>query len=139
MKTIIFILTTNDIILYRAIDEENIATESMDGDNVCERLGLYGWKYWKQSCYYFKEKKLTWIAAKERCEALSESAHLVVMNTQEEYDFVKNYSASSSFWFGCTDIEHEGTWICFGETEQKYFQEAPSSSVGYWGKIMYTI
>ncbi|XP_073480467.1 uncharacterized protein [Aquarana catesbeiana] len=65
-----------------------------------------GWKHYGLSCYYLSSDKKPWIASKKDCE--DRKAHLVVINSEEEMNFLRGIANRKTFWIGLTDAD--GTW-----------------------------
>ncbi|XP_045194632.2 perlucin-like [Mercenaria mercenaria] len=100
--------------------------------SVCQLLGVTllstvvsacqsGWNGYRDSCYQFNVvNKQSWSDAKNECHKVN--AHLVVIETQEENDFLAahlnglisstdiHHDSASSVWIGGSDDDTEGFW-----------------------------
>ncbi|XP_074990247.1 C-type lectin domain family 17, member A-like [Calonectris borealis] len=69
-----------------------------------------GWKVFEKSCYSFSTETMSWSDAKEICA--DQGAHLVVINSDQEQNFLRdNINNSSTYWLGVTDELEEGSWV----------------------------
>ncbi|XP_067437282.1 CD209 antigen-like protein E isoform X2 [Thunnus thynnus] len=64
------------------------------------------WKYFSGSFYYISSNMKTWNESRTDC--LQRWADLVVVNSEEEQEFINQYR--KTMWIGLTDSEREGTW-----------------------------
>ncbi|XP_077327152.1 uncharacterized protein LOC143961705 isoform X4 [Lithobates pipiens] len=65
-----------------------------------------GWKRYGLNCYYLSSDSKPWNDSKKECE--DREAHLVVINSEEEMNFLRGIANQKSFWIGLTDAD--GTW-----------------------------
>lgn len=81
---------------------------------------------------YEYDSVTTWEEAKAFCENLG--GHLAIISSQEENDYVYNLMRESGYesaYFGLTDKEEEGNWVCVDGTPAEYLNwnaEEPSNS-----------
>ncbi|KAM6360700.1 C-type lectin domain family 17, member A-like [Pluvialis apricaria] len=68
-----------------------------------------GWKTFEKSCYSFSMETMSWSDAQEIC--VDQGAHLVIINSEPEQNFLKENIKSSTYWLGVTDQLVEGTWV----------------------------
>nr|XP_009935902.1 PREDICTED: CD209 antigen-like protein A [Opisthocomus hoazin] len=69
-----------------------------------------GWKIFEKSCYSFSTEMMSWADAKESCA--DQGAHLVIVNSELEQEFLKdNINSSRTYWLGVTDQLEEGIWV----------------------------
>ncbi|XP_074666730.1 C-type lectin domain family 17, member A-like isoform X1 [Strix aluco] len=81
-----------------------------------------GWKVFEKSCYSFSTETMSWLDAKEICA--DQGAHLVIVNSEMEQNFLKdNMNSSSTYWLGVTDQLEEGTWV---------WTNGERTSISYW-------
>ncbi|KAJ8790926.1 hypothetical protein J1605_021020 [Eschrichtius robustus] len=67
------------------------------------------WVHFQSSCYFFSTNTMTWSASSKNCSSMG--AHLVVINTQEEQEFLYNMKPKrKEFYIGLTDQVTEGQW-----------------------------
>ncbi|XP_047194767.1 C-type lectin domain family 10 member A-like [Hippoglossus stenolepis] len=72
-----------------------------------------GWDFFQTSCYLFSKTSMTWHAARDWCNG--HESHLVILTTDEEWDFVTSQSRGAFYWIGLTD-EREGHWEWVNQT-----------------------
>ncbi|KAF7643058.1 hypothetical protein LDENG_00245600 [Lucifuga dentata] len=72
-----------------------------------------GWDLFQSSCYYFSSSVLSWDEARDWCEG--HESHLVILNTNEEWDFVTHHRPHTFFWVGLTD-GRTGKWEWVNQT-----------------------
>uniref|UniRef100_A0A8C3B6C9 C-type lectin domain-containing protein n=1 Tax=Cyclopterus lumpus TaxID=8103 RepID=A0A8C3B6C9_CYCLU len=65
-----------------------------------------GWLYFSGSVYYISSLKKSWLESREDC--VQRSADLVIISSEEEQNFVRNFL--KHMWIGLTDRETEGRW-----------------------------
>ncbi|XP_076019328.1 asialoglycoprotein receptor 1 [Genypterus blacodes] len=71
------------------------------------------WDLSGSSCYYFSSTVLTWYKARDWCE--EHESHLVILMTDEEWDFVTKQALGALYWTGLTD-ERTGKWEWVNQT-----------------------
>ncbi|XP_031427019.1 CD209 antigen-like protein E [Clupea harengus] len=76
-------------------------------DRLDKRLDeLVGWKSFESRLYFFSIAEKTWNESREDCK--QRGADLVIINSQEEQNFVSAHARET--WIGLTDSEIEGQW-----------------------------
>ncbi|XP_068128057.1 asialoglycoprotein receptor 1-like [Hyperolius riggenbachi] len=65
-----------------------------------------GWKAFQLSCYFYSSAGKSWTESKRTCETMN--SHLVVINSEEEQDFLFVLTKGKYTWIGLTDVS--GTW-----------------------------
>ncbi|KAE8277419.1 Asialoglycoprotein receptor 2 [Larimichthys crocea] len=71
------------------------------------------WDIFGSSCYYFSRTPLAWHDARDWCNG--HESHLVIINTDEEWDFVIKHAMGVFYWVGLTD-ERTGKWEWVNQT-----------------------
>uniref|UniRef100_A0A8C5ZN53 C-type lectin domain family 4 member E n=1 Tax=Marmota marmota marmota TaxID=9994 RepID=A0A8C5ZN53_MARMA len=67
------------------------------------------WKHFQSSCYFFSTNTMSWLSSSRNCSGMG--AHLVVINTQEEQEFLYHAKPKKrEFFIGLTDQVVEGEW-----------------------------
>ncbi|XP_073932237.1 C-type lectin domain family 4 member A isoform X2 [Castor canadensis] len=67
------------------------------------------WKSFSSHCYFFSTYSKSWSKSEEDCSRMQ--AHLLVINTKEEQDFViKNVHPSYAYYIGLSDPEGQNHW-----------------------------
>uniref|UniRef100_A0A9J7Y6L1 Si:ch73-122g19.1 n=1 Tax=Cyprinus carpio carpio TaxID=630221 RepID=A0A9J7Y6L1_CYPCA len=81
-------------------------------DQLINQLSILGkddkWFYYQFSFYYMSNETKSWTESRQDC--LKKEADLIIINSSEEQDFVKNNTANREFWIGVTDSDVEGIW-----------------------------
>ncbi|OBS80079.1 hypothetical protein A6R68_21718, partial [Neotoma lepida] len=73
------------------------------------------WKHFQSSCYFFSTTTLTWPSSLKNCSQMG--AHLVVINTPEEQEFLfQTKPKKKEFYIGLTDQVVEGQWQWVDDT-----------------------
>uniref|UniRef100_A0A3Q3LRK5 Asialoglycoprotein receptor 1-like n=1 Tax=Mastacembelus armatus TaxID=205130 RepID=A0A3Q3LRK5_9TELE len=72
-----------------------------------------GWEAFGSSCYFYSKMSLTWHEAKDWCNG--HESHLVILLTDEDWDFVTQHTMGAFHWVGLTD-ERTGKWEWVNET-----------------------
>ncbi|XP_034501395.1 C-type lectin domain family 4 member E isoform X4 [Ailuropoda melanoleuca] len=67
------------------------------------------WVHFQSSCYFFSTNTMSWTSSLKNCSDMG--AHLVVINTQEEQEFLFFAKPKRrEFYIGLTDQVTEGQW-----------------------------
>ncbi|XP_041812051.1 C-type lectin domain family 4 member E-like isoform X2 [Chelmon rostratus] len=66
------------------------------------------WKRFRCSCYYRSTEAKTWSASRSECQ--SRGGDLVVINSKEEHDFVKELNKQEASWIGLQSVKADGWW-----------------------------
>ncbi|XP_063454710.1 C-type lectin domain family 10 member A isoform X1 [Pan paniscus] len=67
------------------------------------------WVGHQDSCYWFSRSGMSWAEAETYCQL--KNAHLVVINSREEQNFVQKYLGSAYTWMGLSDPEGAWKWV----------------------------
>ncbi|XP_006875556.1 PREDICTED: C-type lectin domain family 4 member E [Chrysochloris asiatica] len=80
-----------------------------DGSGSVKNCCPLNWEHFQSSCYFFSTDTRTWALSVKNCSDMG--AHLVVINTQEEQEFLFHAKPKSKeFYIGLTDQIVEGQW-----------------------------
>ncbi|XP_051248629.1 asialoglycoprotein receptor 1-like [Dicentrarchus labrax] len=71
------------------------------------------WNNFGTSCYFFSKTPLTWDDARDWCNG--HESHLVILTTDDEWDFVTGHTSGAFYWVGLTD-ERTGKWEWVNQT-----------------------
>ncbi|KAF3698359.1 Asialoglycoprotein receptor 1 [Channa argus] len=93
----------------------------------------FNWDLFGSSCYYFSSLSLSWNRSKDWCE--KEGSHLVILTTNEEWDFVTHHTMPNPFWVGLTD-GRTGRWEWVNQTpyimeRRRWMPGQPDSWTGH--------
>uniref|UniRef100_A0A8C5JY49 C-type lectin domain family 4, member e n=1 Tax=Jaculus jaculus TaxID=51337 RepID=A0A8C5JY49_JACJA len=67
------------------------------------------WEHFQSSCYFFSTTTMSWASSSRNCSGMG--AHLVVINSQEEQEFLFHTKPRKrEFYIGLTDQMIEGQW-----------------------------
>ncbi|XP_076711431.1 C-type lectin domain family 4 member A-like [Callospermophilus lateralis] len=73
------------------------------------------WKSFSSSCYFFSTDAKPWKESQENCSRME--AHLVVINSKEEQDFLtQNMDKAAAYFVGLSDPEGQGHWQWVDQT-----------------------
>ncbi|KAJ8024468.1 Lectin BRA-3 [Holothuria leucospilota] len=72
---------------------------------VCDTWTVHG-----SSCYLFDTRSSTWYDAAQLCALYHPKAHLVIIETESENDFVASLVGSSTPWIGLSDEDDQWIW-----------------------------
>uniref|UniRef100_A0A2K5Y0D9 C-type lectin domain containing 10A n=2 Tax=Mandrillus leucophaeus TaxID=9568 RepID=A0A2K5Y0D9_MANLE len=67
------------------------------------------WVEHQDSCYWFSRSAMPWAEAEKHCQL--ENAHLVVINSREEQNFVQEHLSFAYTWMGLSDREGAWKWV----------------------------
>uniref|UniRef100_A0A8C6FXV6 C-type lectin domain family 4 member E n=1 Tax=Moschus moschiferus TaxID=68415 RepID=A0A8C6FXV6_MOSMO len=80
-----------------------------DGSGSVKNCCPLNWVHFQSSCYFFSANTMSWKASLKNCSSMG--AHLVVINTQEEQEFLYHAKPrKKEFYIGLTDQVTEGRW-----------------------------
>ncbi|XP_069580962.1 C-type lectin domain family 10 member A-like [Brachyistius frenatus] len=82
---------------------ERIVNNSSAADGCCP----LGWTLFGFNCFFFSRESLSWNESRTRCDG--QEAHLVILNTDEDWDFVTRHASPELFWVGLSDWR-TGRW-----------------------------
>ncbi|XP_078138636.1 asialoglycoprotein receptor 1-like [Centroberyx gerrardi] len=100
--------------LSRTVASLKCALNRMVNNNTLEAgCCPLNWDFFSSSCYFFSRTSLSWDAARDWCSG--QEAHLVILNTAEEWTFVTTHSMPNFYWVGLTD-ERTGKWEWVNQT-----------------------
>ncbi|XP_062891694.1 C-type lectin domain family 10 member A-like isoform X1 [Mobula hypostoma] len=82
------------------------------------------WIRFRKSCYQFSSRTQIWAESQRHCASVD--AHLVVINNEEEQEFLRR-TLQMRYWIGLSDTASEGDWRWVDGTDY-------SSSLTYWSE-----
>ncbi|XP_016092266.1 CD209 antigen-like protein C [Sinocyclocheilus grahami] len=109
-------LLTNDTNLTEEGDQDELIIKNANllnkTDQLINQLSILGkeaeWIYYQSSFYYMSNKTKNWTEGRRDCE--KKGADLIIINNNEEQDFVTKITDKREFWIGVTDSDVEKTW-----------------------------
>ncbi|XP_058139206.1 asialoglycoprotein receptor 1-like [Dasypus novemcinctus] len=84
---------------------------------------LSGWVEHEGSCYWFSRAMKPWSEADRYCQL--QNAHLVVINSADEQDFIKEHLGTALAWMGLTDQDGAWKWADGTDYETSYQNWGP--------------
>uniref|UniRef100_A0A3B4EX45 C-type lectin domain-containing protein n=1 Tax=Pundamilia nyererei TaxID=303518 RepID=A0A3B4EX45_9CICH len=72
-----------------------------------------GWTGFESSCYFFSSESQSWNESRDWCE--TQQAHLIILHTDKQWDFVINQTIPQYFWVGLSDWR-TGSWEWVDQT-----------------------
>lgn len=99
-----------------------------DQGTVCPFCSA-GWQFFERSCYLLSPQIRNWQESLNLCR--KQGAHLVVIDTQEEQEFLRKAVKMSS-WIGLSDRDREGRWqwvdgTPYNSTPNFWFRKQPDN------------
>ncbi|XP_071315435.1 C-type lectin domain family 10 member A-like [Trachinotus anak] len=85
----------------------------INNSSVVDRCCPLGWNLFGSGCYFFSSSSLSWNQSKDWCE--KHESHLVILKTDEEWDFVTRHTVPDLFWVGLSDMR-TGKWEWVNQT-----------------------
>ncbi|EHH66042.1 C-type lectin superfamily member 9 [Macaca fascicularis] len=80
-----------------------------DGSGSVKNCCPSNWEYFQSSCYFFSTDTIPWTSSLKNCSAMG--AHLVIINSQEEQEFLAYKKPKmKEFFIGLSDKVVEGQW-----------------------------
>ncbi|XP_035240891.1 hepatic lectin-like [Anguilla anguilla] len=90
-----------------------------------------GWEQFSFKCYYFSTERKSWMSSRSDC--IKRGADLVVIESEEEQEFITNHTKEDHCWIGLSDLETEGIWIWVDGTPlQRGFWVSGEPDDHYW-------
>nr|XP_014350047.1 PREDICTED: CD209 antigen-like protein C [Latimeria chalumnae] len=126
---------------------ERIPATTVNNPSLVCKLCAEGWVY-NTSCYRFSTNREDWNTANQTCS--NENAHLVIINSESELNFLKQQINKTRYWIGLNDIKNESDWRWVDGTEHtptpKYWMEGEPNDKdgedcahfmesGYWNDL----
>ncbi|XP_036393707.1 CD209 antigen-like protein E [Megalops cyprinoides] len=88
------------------------------------------WKQFASKCYYFSTETHNWMDSRSSC--LKQGADLVIIESEEEQEFINKHTGEGLYWIGLNDSETEGTWLWVdGSPLQKGFWQSGEPNNSY--------
>ncbi|XP_028616913.1 C-type lectin domain family 6 member A isoform X3 [Grammomys surdaster] len=103
------------------------------------------WKSFGSSCYLICTKENFWIISEQNCVQMG--AHLVVINTEAEQNFIiQQLNESRTYFLGLSDPQGNGKWqwidntpfsqnIRFWHPQEPNLPEEQCASIVYWNPL----
>ncbi|XP_067396465.1 C-type lectin domain family 4 member G-like [Emydura macquarii macquarii] len=86
-------------------------------DSACS-ICPAGWLLNAGNCYYFSTVHQYWSYAKQACK--DQGAQLIIIENQQEQDFLTKNSNGKNYWIGLNDINKEGTFKWIDDSSVSY-------------------
>ncbi|XP_042526782.1 C-type lectin domain family 10 member A-like isoform X1 [Dipodomys spectabilis] len=83
------------------------------------------------SCYWFSQSEKSWSEADKVCQL--EDAYLVVVNSQEEQNFIKSHKSTFNTWMGLTDQNGPWRWVDGTDYNQGFKNWRPDQPDNWYG------
>ncbi|XP_049622188.1 asialoglycoprotein receptor 1-like [Suncus etruscus] len=100
--------------------------------NVSEKTCCpVNWKEFRGSCYWFSHTGQSWLEADTYCKL--ENAHLVVIGSIEEQQFVQQHMGSMKTWIGLTDQNGPWRWVDGTDYEKGFKNWRPEQPDNWYG------
>ncbi|XP_067417521.1 low affinity immunoglobulin epsilon Fc receptor-like [Emydura macquarii macquarii] len=77
-----------------------------------------GWLPNAGNCYYFSTVRKNWSYAKQACK--DQCAQLIIIENQQEQEFLTKNSNGKNYWIGLNDINKEGTFKWIDDSSVSY-------------------
>ncbi|XP_023201278.1 CD209 antigen-like protein C isoform X1 [Xiphophorus maculatus] len=103
-------------------DQVNRLNNTSTGKRCPDRWTRFG-----SSCYFKGEEKNNWDNSKIYCE--KEGAHLVIINSKAEQEFIKQFNKNGESWIGLQYKWIGGQWTY----DWKWVDESPLTQ-SFWGR-----
>ncbi|XP_041867749.1 C-type lectin domain family 2 member B-like [Melanotaenia boesemani] len=89
-----------------------------------EKMCPDGWKRFGSSCYFKSTEKKSWSESRKDCQ--ERGADLVIINSKEEQEFLKNLTMKEFFWIGLGKTEgSEWKWVDGSTLTIKFWEKEP--------------
>uniref|UniRef100_K7F8I3 C-type lectin domain-containing protein n=1 Tax=Pelodiscus sinensis TaxID=13735 RepID=K7F8I3_PELSI len=92
-----------------------IFNPSLEGSGVKATGCLNGWLRYRDHCFKFFPKLVTWSAAEVQCQHHQPGAHLASIVNEAERDVVVHYitmsGSNARVWIGLHDAPQDRTWV----------------------------
>ncbi|XP_038146563.1 CD209 antigen-like protein E isoform X2 [Cyprinodon tularosa] len=89
-----------------------------------------GWVYFHTSFYFISSTKKSWQESRKFCQ--EQSADLVIINTEEEQDFTRQFHRLT--WIGVHNVSRTGQWTWVDGTPLTKSYWGPGEPNGYEGR-----
>nr|XP_044991352.1 C-type lectin domain family 10 member A isoform X2 [Jaculus jaculus] len=89
------------------------------------------WIPYESRCYWFSKSGKSWPEADKYCQL--ENAHLVVVNSIQEQNFIQNHKGSEHTWMGLTDQNGPWRWVDGTDFERGFKNWMPQQPDNWYG------
>lgn len=96
----------NDLLRGQEALNTSYVNSEKEKNEIHHGLWNLGWKYFDSHLYHISTRNKSWDEARQDCK--SRGADLVIINTQQEQEFVS--SLNKEVWIGLSDVNVEGQW-----------------------------
>ncbi|KAK3520879.1 hypothetical protein QTP86_015403 [Hemibagrus guttatus] len=79
-----------------------------------QKFSKLGWIFFSPSIYYISNEGKTWIESRQDCRG--RGADLMIINNEEEEEFITTHLGSRHAWIGLSDRDKEGLWKWVDDT-----------------------
>ncbi|XP_073480043.1 asialoglycoprotein receptor 1-like [Aquarana catesbeiana] len=86
-----------------------LVDRTVDSGGSSNPLCSEKWTQYALSCYYLSSDSKPWNFSKKDCE--DKEAHLIVINSEEEMNFLCSIAKGKFLWIGLTDQDGTWTWV----------------------------
>uniref|UniRef100_A0A667WRQ8 C-type lectin domain-containing protein n=1 Tax=Myripristis murdjan TaxID=586833 RepID=A0A667WRQ8_9TELE len=117
------------------LEYDNFSVNSYCSQKVCKPC-LEGWELFQSSCYFFTKQNFSslwknWTESQQHCREYK--AHLVVIGSEEEQEFISNHSTwyhddLHGYWTGFSKMDGEWRWVDGSSTNVTYWMSAKLGS-----------
>ncbi|XP_060771620.1 hepatic lectin-like [Neoarius graeffei] len=93
------------------IEKDQLQMEKDEWQNKLALIDTHaknGWIYFNSSIYYMFNERKNWNESKQDCT--QRGAHLVIINSKEEREFIGKLTRCKKAWIGLSDSDTEGVW-----------------------------
>ncbi|XP_067417522.1 perlucin-like protein [Emydura macquarii macquarii] len=88
------------------------------GKDTASSICPAGWLPNAGNCYYFSTVPQNWSYAKQACK--DQGAQLIIIENQQEQEFLTKNSNGKNYWIGLNDIDKEGTFKWIDDSSMSY-------------------
>ncbi|XP_049716017.1 asialoglycoprotein receptor 1-like [Elephas maximus indicus] len=89
------------------------------------------WVEYEGSCYWFSRSGKSWPEAQKYCQL--EDAHLVVVTSWQEQNFIQHHTGSVNTWIGLTDKNGPWKWVDGTDYETGFKNWSPEQPDDWYG------
>uniref|UniRef100_A0A8C4RJ34 C-type lectin domain-containing protein n=1 Tax=Erpetoichthys calabaricus TaxID=27687 RepID=A0A8C4RJ34_ERPCA len=82
------------------------------------------WRPFQSKCYFFSTVEMNWTLSQDNCTAMG--GHLVIIESEDEQEFLQQEANNTQYWIGLTDSETEGKWL--------WVDKSPLHDPKFWGE-----
>ncbi|KAM9208133.1 asialoglycoprotein receptor 1-like isoform 2-T3 [Dugong dugon] len=115
----------------KSLESQLLEQQRLMGEGTERSCCPVNWVEYEGSCYWFSRSGKSWPEAQKYCQL--EDAHLVVVTSWEEQNFIQHHMGSANTWMGLTDKNGPWKWVDGTDYETGFKNWRPEQPDDWYG------